>query len=89
MRTVRGIDFDDLTLDDLRAISAWLRQQPVPTAAKHAFDDLMMKGLQAVRNNVIHAVIMYAGGTGAPIFELRSHSRGYTKAEPTMPHMPR
>src|SRR6266567_5025766 len=29
MRTVRGIDFDDLTIDDLRAISAWLRQQPV------------------------------------------------------------
>jgi hypothetical protein len=29
MRTVRGIDFDDLTEDDLRAISAWLRQQPV------------------------------------------------------------
>jgi predicted helicase len=24
MRTVRGIDFDDLTEDDLRAISAWL-----------------------------------------------------------------
>ena len=29
MRTVRGIDFDDLTEDDLRAISAWLREQPV------------------------------------------------------------
>src|SRR5215813_11939065 len=29
MRTVRGIDFDELTPDDLRAISAWLRQQPV------------------------------------------------------------
>ena len=29
MPTVRGVDFDDLTIDDLRAISAWLRQQPV------------------------------------------------------------
>ena len=29
MRTVRGIDFDDLTEDDLRAIRAWLREQPV------------------------------------------------------------
>jgi superfamily II DNA or RNA helicase len=29
MRTVRGIDFDDLTRDDLGAISAWLKQQPV------------------------------------------------------------
>ena len=30
MRTVRGIDFDDLTVDELRAISGWLRQQPIP-----------------------------------------------------------
>lgn len=29
MRTVRGIDFDDLTEDELRAISCWLREQPV------------------------------------------------------------
>jgi predicted helicase len=29
MRTVRGIDFDDLTQDDLRAICGWLRKQPV------------------------------------------------------------
>jgi predicted helicase len=28
-RTVRGIDFDDLTEDDFRAISCWLREQPV------------------------------------------------------------
>ena len=57
---------------------------PLPTqAAKQAFDELdrVMKGLQAVRNNVIHAVLMYADGTDAPIFELRSRSRGYTKAQ--------
>src|SRR6516165_6691005 len=29
IRTVRGIDFDDLTKDDLAAISTWLREQPV------------------------------------------------------------
>jgi predicted helicase len=29
MRTVRGIDFDDLTEDDLKAISDWLKEQPV------------------------------------------------------------
>src|SRR6266511_4863917 len=29
MRTVRGIDFDDLTKDDLRAINAWLRSSVV------------------------------------------------------------
>jgi hypothetical protein len=32
MRTVCGIDFDDLTKDDLAAISAWLREQPVAIA---------------------------------------------------------
>jgi hypothetical protein len=32
MRTVRGIDFDELTVDELGAISAWLRQQPVAIA---------------------------------------------------------
>ena len=29
MRTVRGVDFDDLTEDDFRAIGGWLREQPV------------------------------------------------------------
>src|SRR6516162_2583879 len=28
IRTVRGIDFDDLTEDDFKAISCWLREQP-------------------------------------------------------------
>ena len=39
----------------------------------------MMELLRPVRNNVIHAVIMYADG--APIFELRSHGRQLTKEE--------
>jgi hypothetical protein len=58
--------------------------KPLPTeAAKQAFHelDLMMKGLQAVRNNVAHAVIMPANGTDDLKFELRSRSRGFTKAE--------
>src|SRR5215469_11461046 len=29
MRTVRGVDFDDLSEDDFRAISCWLKEQPV------------------------------------------------------------
>jgi predicted helicase len=29
MRTVRGIDFDDLTEEDFSAICGWLREQPV------------------------------------------------------------
>jgi hypothetical protein len=41
---------------------------------------LMMKGLQAVRNAVAHAVIMNHAGAD-PVFELRSHRRRFTKAE--------
>src|SRR5262249_18909699 len=29
IRTVRGIDFDDLTKDDFKAVSCWLREEPV------------------------------------------------------------
>jgi hypothetical protein len=56
--------------------------EPLRGAAKEAFDELhmMMTLLQPVRNNVIHAVIMYAEG-GAPIFELRSHGRQLTKEQ--------
>jgi hypothetical protein len=47
---------------------------------KKRLDELhmMMTLLRPVRNNVIHAVIMYAEG-GAPIFEL--HGRQLTKEE--------
>src|SRR5262245_9394812 len=38
MRTVRGIDFDDLTEDDLRAITAWLREQPVALEKRNPRD---------------------------------------------------
>jgi hypothetical protein len=57
---------------------------PLPTAtAEQAFDELelMMKGLQVVRTNVVHAVIMPANDTADPTFELRSRSRRFTKAQ--------
>jgi hypothetical protein len=53
-----------------------------PGLAEQAFRelDLMMKGIQAVRNNVVHAVIL-KDGMSDQIFELRSKRRGFTKAE--------
>src|SRR5262249_40842507 len=45
----------------LKRMRALQKLNPLPTrAAKRAFEelDLVMKGLQAVRNNVAHAVIM-------------------------------
>jgi hypothetical protein len=49
--------------------------------AKKAFSELdaVMKGIQQVRNNVIHAVIM--GGKMDPIFEMRSKQRSFTKTD--------
>jgi hypothetical protein len=68
----------------LKRMRALVNLKPLPTnAAKQAFDELclMMKGLQAVRNNVAHAVIMPAVDTADPFFELRSHDRRFTKAQ--------
>jgi hypothetical protein len=73
-----------LTTDHrLQRIRALSKLNPLPTeAARQAFDELqlMMKGLQAVRNAVAHAVIMNHAGAD-PVFELRSHRRLFTKAE--------
>jgi hypothetical protein len=66
----------------LQRIRELQKLNSLPTqAAQHAFDELdeMMDLLRPVRNNVIHAVIMYVDG--APIFELRSHGRQLTKEE--------
>ena len=80
----RVVVFPLTTETRLNRMRALQKLKPLPTeAAKQAFHelDMMMKGLQAVRNNVAHAVIMPANGTDDLKFELRSRSRGFTKAE--------
>jgi len=71
----------DQRLQRMRALQK-LTPLPTPTA-KHAFDELelTMKGLKVVRTNVVHAVIMPASDIADPTFELRSHSRRFTKAQ--------
>jgi superfamily II DNA or RNA helicase len=72
MRTVRGIDFDDLTLEDLRAISAWLRLQPVeikkPVPHKYQIEALAKIRDTLAKSDRAHVVM--ACGTGKTLVGL-------------------
>jgi superfamily II DNA or RNA helicase/ribosomal protein L7Ae-like RNA K-turn-binding protein len=72
MRTVRGIDFDDLTIDDLRAISAWLRQQPVqikkPVPGEYQIEALAKISDTLAKSERAHVVM--ACGTGKTLVAL-------------------
>jgi hypothetical protein len=70
----------DLRLTRIRELQ---RLKSLPTeAAKKAFSelDLMMKGIGAVRNSVIHAVILNHGKPEER-FQLRSKNRDFTKSD--------
>jgi predicted helicase len=66
MRTVRGIDFDDLTKDDLRAISAWLREQPAaikkPIAREYQTEALAKISDTLAKSDRAHVVMACATG---------------------------
>jgi predicted helicase len=72
MRTVRGIDFDDLTIDDLRAISAWLRQRPVdikkPVPREYQIEALAKISDTLTKSERAHVVM--ACGTGKTLVAL-------------------
>jgi superfamily II DNA or RNA helicase len=72
MRTVRGIDFDDLTLDDLEAISAWLREQPV-TIKKPSPREYQVEALAKISDTLAksdRAHVVMASGTGKTLVSL-------------------
>jgi predicted helicase len=66
IRAVRGIDFDDLTKDDLRAISAWLREQPVaitkPEPDEHQIEALAKIKDTLAESDRTHVVMACATG---------------------------
>src|SRR6516165_9837732 len=72
MRTVRGIDFDDLTNDDLRAIGAWLREQPVaikkPEPREYQIEALAKIDDTLTKSDRAHVVM--ASGTGKTLIAL-------------------
>jgi hypothetical protein len=63
----------------LRRIKELIEIKPVSAEAVHFFRELdaVMKGIRSVRNNVIHAVLFWAGSTQQ--FHLRSKLRTYSK----------
>jgi superfamily II DNA or RNA helicase len=72
MRTVRGIDFDDLTIDELRAISAWLRQEPAEIKKPHP-DEYQIKALAKISDALTksdRAHVVMACGTGKTLIGL-------------------
>lgn len=72
MRTVRGIDFDDLTVDELRAISGWLRQQPIPITKLTPYP-YQIRALADIAETVTRsdrAHIVMACGTGKTLVAL-------------------
>jgi predicted helicase len=72
MRTVRGIDFDDLTKDDLRAINDWLRKQPIaiekPKPHEYQNEALAKIGDTLAKSDRAHVVM--ASGTGKTLVSL-------------------
>jgi predicted helicase len=72
MRTVRGIDFDELTKDDLSAISAWLRGQPVairkPNPRDYQIEALTQISDTLSKSDRAHVVM--ACGTGKTLVAL-------------------
>ena len=72
MRTVRGIDFDDLTEEDFSAICGWLREQPVvipkPTPYPYQITALEKIDETLAKSNRAHVVM--ACGTGKTLVAL-------------------
>jgi superfamily II DNA or RNA helicase len=73
MRTVRGIDFDDLTEDDFKAISCWLRQQTVEIPKLSPRDPDQIEALKRISETLTRsdrAHVVMACGTGKTLVAL-------------------
>jgi predicted helicase len=74
MRTVRGIDFDDLSENDLKAISEWLNEQPVavpkltPSDRPYQIEALKRISEALAKSDRAHVVMAY--GTGKTLVAL-------------------
>ena len=66
MRTVRGIDFDDLTEDDFKAISGWLREQPIaiPKTSPRPYQIEALTKICDTLGKYDRAHVVMASGTG-------------------------
>jgi superfamily II DNA or RNA helicase len=72
MRTVRGIDFDDLTEDDFRAISGWLKEQPIaiPKLSPYPYQIDALSKIDETLARSDRAHVVMACGTGKTLVAL-------------------
>ena len=72
IRTVRGIDFDDLTKDDLRRLSVWLKGQPVPIPklTPHSYQVDALRKIERALARSDRAHVVMACGTGKTLVAL-------------------
>jgi predicted helicase len=72
MRTVRGIDFDDLTEDDFRAICGWLRKQqvPIPKPSPYPYQTTALEKISETFAKSNRAHVVMACGTGKTLVAL-------------------
>jgi superfamily II DNA or RNA helicase/DNA invertase Pin-like site-specific DNA recombinase len=72
LRTVRGIDFDELTKDDLEIIVAWLKKQPVTLAppVPHGFQVEALSEIAKTFAFDNRAQVIMACGTGKTLVAL-------------------
>jgi predicted helicase len=72
MRTVRGIDFDDLAENDLRAICDWLRERPVavPKLTPSPHQKIALQQITEKFANCNRAHVVMACGTGKTLVAL-------------------
>jgi superfamily II DNA or RNA helicase len=72
MRTVRGIDFDDLTQDDFAAIEAWLKEKPAPVKqlSPRPYQQEAIDGIYNTLSEHDRATAVLACGTGKTLIAL-------------------
>ena len=73
IRTVRGIDFDDLTEDDFKAISCWLREQPAAIPKLNPRDPDQIVALTCISEALTksdRAHVVMASGSGKTLVAL-------------------
>jgi superfamily II DNA or RNA helicase len=72
MRTVRGIDFDDLTKDDFQVICCWLKEQPAAISKPSPYP-YQVEALAKINDTLAHsdrAHVVMACGTGKTLVAL-------------------
>ncbi|WP_353200861.1 DEAD/DEAH box helicase family protein, partial [Sandarakinorhabdus sp.] len=72
IRTVRGMDFDDLTQDDFAAIEAWLKEKPAPVKqlSPRPYQQEAIDGIYNTLSEHDRATAVLACGTGKTLIAL-------------------